>query len=165
MYRRIVVPLDGSALAEEALPRAAELARLSRAPIHLLRVVDYLRLERYGPYALALEYSAIEPVLTTEQTEATNHLTGIADRLTGEGLPVETEVRQGRVAREVVAAVKPGDVIVMASHGRGGLSRWLLGSIAEDVLRHAPVPVLLVRAGTEAIPDAGTRPVAAVAPG
>lgn len=150
MYRRIVVPLDGSALAEAALPQAIDLARLTGVPLHLLRVVDYLRLERYGPYALALEYSPVEPVLATEQTEATGYLSEVAERLTDDGLTVASEVRQGRVAREVVAAATPGDVIVMASHGRGGLSRWLLGSVAEDVLRHATVPVLLVRAGVEA---------------
>jgi nucleotide-binding universal stress UspA family protein len=148
MYQRIVVPLDGSELAEEALPRAIELARLVGAPLHLLRVVDYLRLERYGPYALALEYSAVEPVLDTETTEATEYVDAVQRHLTREGVAVETEVRQGRVAREIVAAAKPGAVIVMASHGRGGFSRWLLGSIAEDVLRHATVPILLVRSGT-----------------
>ena len=55
MYRRIVVPLDGSKLAEKSLSQAEELARLTGAPIHLIWVVDYTRLERYGPYALALE--------------------------------------------------------------------------------------------------------------
>src|SRR5215218_6795744 len=107
MYRRIVVPLDSSGLAEEALPQATELARLVGAPLHLLRVVDYLRLERYGPYALALEYSAVEPVLETEIGEATNYLRGLEERLAREGVAVETEVRQGRVAREIVAAAKP----------------------------------------------------------
>jgi nucleotide-binding universal stress UspA family protein len=145
MFRRIVVSLDGSGLAEEALTQAIDLARLTDVPIHLIRVVDYTRLERYGPYALALEYSAVEPVLTAEQTEATAYLREVAARLTADGLTADVEVRQGRIARELVAAAKPGDVIVMASHGRGGLSRWLLGSVAEDVLRHATVPVLLVR--------------------
>jgi nucleotide-binding universal stress UspA family protein len=150
MYQRIVVPLDGSALAEEALTQAVELAQVTDAPVHLLRIVDYLRLERYGPYALALEYSTVEPVLTTETTEATEYLNSVQARLTRDGIAVDTEVRQGRVTREIVAAAKPGDIVVMASHGRGGLSRWLLGSVAEDVLRHAPVPVLLVRAGIDA---------------
>jgi nucleotide-binding universal stress UspA family protein len=149
MYRRIVVPLDGSKLAEAALPQAIDLARLTGAPVHLLRVVDFTRLERYGPYALALEYSSAEPVLADEHLEAKAYLQEIQARLDGAGLLVDSEIRQGRVAREVVAAVKPGDVVVMGSHGRGGLSRWLLGSVAEDVLRHASVPVLLVRAEPE----------------
>jgi nucleotide-binding universal stress UspA family protein len=150
MYSRIIVPLDGSAIAEQALAQAVELSRLSAAPIHLLRVVDYLRMEQYGIYALALEYATEEPVLAVEQNAAKDYLAGIESRLTREGLPVATEVRQGRVAREIVAAAQPGDVIVMGSHGRGGLSRWLLGSVAEDVVRHATVPVLLVRAAEAA---------------
>lgn len=148
MYRRIVVPLDGSKLAEESLPQAEELARLTGAPLHLIWVVDYTRLERYGPYALALEYSAAEPMLAEEIAIARTYLQGVEERLATAGLVVDSEVIQGRVARELVAASKPGDVIVMASHGRGGLSRWLLGSVAEDVLRHIAVPVLLVKAST-----------------
>jgi nucleotide-binding universal stress UspA family protein len=153
MYRRIIVPLDGSALAEQALAQATELSGLTGAPVHLLRVVDYLSMEQYGPYALALEYATTEPVLAVEQDEAKDYLGGIETRLTREGLTVATEVRQGRVAGEIIAAAQPGDVIVMASHGRGGLSRWLLGSIAENVVRHATVPVLLVHAGAEPAPS------------
>lgn len=160
MYRRIIVPLDGSALAEQALDQAAELSRVTGAPLQLLRIVDYLRMEQYGIYALALEYATAEPVLAVEQGESKDYLTKIENKLAREGLAVATEVRQGRVAREIVAFAQPGDVIVMASHGRGGLSRWLLGSIAEDVVRHATVPVLLVRATTEA---ATTAPEAATA--
>lgn len=145
MYRRIVVPLDGSKLAEQALPQAEELSRLTGAPIHLVWVVDYTRLERYGPYALALEYASVEPVVKEEVGVAREYLRGIEARLTTAGLSVESEVLQGRVARELIRATKPGDAIVMASHGRGGLSRWLLGSVAEDVLRHTTVPVLLVK--------------------
>ncbi len=94
-----------------------------------------------------------EPVLVVELNEAKDYLGGIETRLTREGLTVTTDVRQGRVAREVIAAAQPSDVIVMASHGRGGLSRWLLGSVAEDVVRHATVPVLLVHAGAEPVPS------------
>lgn len=151
MYRRIIVALDGSAIAEPALAQAVQLSRLSGAPIHLLRVVDYLRLEQYGPYALALEYSTTEPVLSVEMNDARDYLAKIETRLTDDGLAVDTEVRKGRVAREIVGAARPGDVIVMASHGRGGLSRWLLGSVAEEVVRRAPVPVLLVRANTRPV--------------
>jgi len=151
MYRRIVVPLDGSKLAEESLPQAEELARLTGAPIHLIWVVDYTRLERYGPYALALEYSAAEPMLAEEIAIARSYLQGVEERLATTGVSVDSEVLQGRVAREIVAASKPGDVIVMASHGRGGLSRWLLGSVAEDVLRHTAVPVLLVKASAATV--------------
>jgi nucleotide-binding universal stress UspA family protein len=146
MFHRIVVPLDGSKLAEAALPAAEEFARLANAPIVLLRVVDFTRLEQYGPYGLALEYASVEPVLAAERAEAVKYLEEVCSRLGAKGLSVTFAVRSGPVAREIVAATRPGDVIVMASHGRGGLSRWLLGSVAEDVVRHALVPVMIVRA-------------------
>ncbi len=81
MYERIVVPLDGSELAELALPAAAELARLSGAPIHLIRVVDITRLERYGAYGLAVEYAGVEAVVEDERRFAGEYLTGVAERL------------------------------------------------------------------------------------
>jgi nucleotide-binding universal stress UspA family protein len=160
MYRRVVVPLDGSALAEEVLPQAIDLARLSDAPIHLLRVVDFTRSD-FGPYAI--EYASTEPVLAEERTTADDYLGEVEARVRGAGLAVDSEVRQGRVARELVAAVKPGDIIAMASHGRGGLSRWLLGSVAEDVLRHAAVPILLVKSAGTSAGKAGTTPATASA--
>lgn len=150
MFHRIVVPLDGSELAEAALPSAEEMARLAHAPIMLLRVVDFTRLEHYGPYGLALEYASVEPVLAAEHAEAAKYLAETCNQLSATGVSVTYAVRSGLVAREIVAATRPGDVIVMASHGRGGLSRWLLGSVAEDVVRHALVPVMIVRADTMA---------------
>jgi nucleotide-binding universal stress UspA family protein len=159
MYRRIVVPLDGSKLAETALSQAIDLARLTGAPVHLLRVVDFRRLDQYGPYALALEYAG-DPVLADEHALALAYVRDVRSRLDGMGLYANTEVREGRIAREVVAALKPGDIVVMASHGRGGFSRWLLGSVAEDVVRHAAVPVLLVKADAASVPAEDSLPAA-----
>jgi nucleotide-binding universal stress UspA family protein len=113
MYRRIIVPLDGSAITEQALAQAVDLSRLSGALIHLLRVVDYLRMEEYGAYALALEYATTEPVLKVEITESEEYLTVIETNSTRDGHAVDTEVRQGRDAREIVAA-KPA-AVAMAS--------------------------------------------------
>ena len=146
MFERIVVPLDGSALAENALPAAEELARLTGAPIHLVRVVDLTRLERYGAYGLALEYAGFEAVAEEERTVAREYLEREAAGLTGRGRAVTTEVADGLTPRVLVGLTKPGDVIVMASHGRTGMARWFLGSVAEEVVRHSAVPVMLVRA-------------------
>lgn len=147
MYGRIVVPLDGSELAEAALAHAAHLARLTGGELHLLRIVDVTRLERYGPYGLALEYASQEQVMTTEAAAAQEYLTGVSERLRQQGLRVTDEIRSGVVSRELITATGPGDLIVMASHGRAGVKRWFLGSVAEDVVRHASVPVMLIRAG------------------
>lgn len=158
MFQRVIVPLDGSELAERALPQAAELARLARASLHLVRVIDVSRLERYGAYGLALEYAALGQVVAEEEAAARQYLDEVAARLTAEGLTVTTEIRQGLVGRELVALAGPSDLIVMASHGRGGLARWFLGSVAEEVTRRAAGPVMLVR--SQPPTPAGSPPVA-----
>jgi nucleotide-binding universal stress UspA family protein len=146
MDARIVVPLDGSELAEVALPRAEELARALQVPLHLVRVTDFTRLDQYGPYGLAIEYAGMQEVLETEHRTAREYLQQVEERLTANGLRVTAERRQGSAARELVAAAQPDDLIVMATHGRSGVTRWFLGSVAEDVIRRAAAPVLIVRA-------------------
>jgi nucleotide-binding universal stress UspA family protein len=146
VFERIVVPLDGSELAEQALPAAEELARLSGGPLHLIRVVDLARLERYGAYGLAVEYAGFDMVAGEERQVAEKYLAEVAAGLRGRGATVTTEVVDGATTRVLIGATKPGDTLVMASHGRTGLPRWFLGSVAEEVVRHATVPVLLVRA-------------------
>ncbi len=160
MYRRIVVPLDGSELAERALPEAEKLAGLSGAPLHLIRVVDVAALHRLAGYGAAIEYAAMVQVLEDEQVAARDYLERMERELAGRGLPVTTELRHGMAARELAAATATGDVVVMATHGRGGMARWFLGSVAEEVARRSPVPVLLVRAAPEVTaPGAGERGV------
>ena len=146
MYDRIIVPLDGSDLAETALAEAERIARVNDAPLLLLRVTDPIETSWYGTVATAMDFSAVQEVMTNETGAATAYLDGVAQQVRETGLTVDTETRQGRASRAIVEAAQPGDVIVMASHGRSGVSRWLLGSVAEDVLRHASVPVLLIRA-------------------
>jgi nucleotide-binding universal stress UspA family protein len=149
MYSRIVVPLDGSPLAEQALEHARELAKFTGAPIHLLRVIDFTRLESYGPYGMAMEYTSFEPILSEEEDASKTYLRRVEAELRESKISVDSEVRRGPVTREIIAASQPGDVIVMASHGRGGITRFLLGSVAEDVIRHSSVPVLLIRASRD----------------
>jgi nucleotide-binding universal stress UspA family protein len=144
VYRRIVVPLDGSELAERALPDALQLAELAQAPLHLVRVVDLTRLEQYGAYGLALEYAGLEQVLSDEEKAAKTYLDAQVSRLGAEGGRVTSELRRGFAPREIVAVTHPDDLVVMASHGRSGVSRWLLGSVAEEVVRHAEAPVMVV---------------------
>lgn len=144
LFTRIVVPLDGSELAEKALPYAEELARLASIPLHLVRVVDVARIEQYT--AIAVEYAALDLLLVEERDGAAAYLADMKRRIEERGVAVTAEPREGSAAREIIAATRPGDVLAMATHGRGGLARWFLGSIAEDVARRSPVPVLLVRA-------------------
>lgn len=163
MYQRIVVPLDGSEFAERALTEAERLARLTGAPVHLVRVTDVTQLIWYGEFGMAMDLSAAEAETARETAAAGAYLETVAERLVGSGLVADTEVRRGQTYREVIAATRPGDVVVMASHGRGGMTRWFLGSVAEEVLRHATVPVLMVRATEASTSRQGTSsPTAAV---
>ena len=148
MYNRLVVPLDGSELAEASLPEAVEFARLAGAPLHLLRVVDSSWLGRYGVYGLAVEAGAAEGILLADRAAADAYLARMRDRLATTGIPVTIEQREGRAAGEIVAAVRTGDLLVMTTHGRTGLARFALGSVADEVARHAAVPLLLCRVAT-----------------
>ncbi|MBW1714199.1 MAG: universal stress protein [Deltaproteobacteria bacterium] len=129
MYKKILVPLDGSEVAEKILGQVVDLARLTGAEIVLLRV------------ALARTFPGADP--TDKQVEvvdrAEKYLAGVKEKLEKEGLKVSAHVLLEH-AQEV-------DLVAMSTHGRTGLGRWALGSVAERVLRHSPKPVLLVRAG------------------
>jgi len=144
MFRRVVVPLDGSELAERALPQAEDLARLASAPLHLVRVVDVTSLLR-GAYGLAVEYAAVDPLLRDERAAAQDYLDRMAREVAARGFAVTTELREGLASRELIDIGQPDDLVVMASHGRGGVARWFLGSVAEEVVRRSRAPVLLVR--------------------
>jgi nucleotide-binding universal stress UspA family protein len=144
MFERIVVPLDGSEFAERALPHAEELARLTGAPLHVVRLID-LSFTRYGPYLYGVSPSALEQSLEDEERAAREYVGRVVEELRDRGLQVSSEVRHGSPERDLAASSRPDDLIVMATHGRGGMTRWFLGSVAEEVVRRSPVPVMLVR--------------------
>lgn len=152
---RIVVPLDGSALAEEALPHAARLGAVLGVGLHLVRVAE-AHLVWDTMAASALVTAAYEDALTAARREATAYLADRIRAVGGLGLPVSSEVRTGGPAAELLAALEPGDLVAMTSHGRGGVRRWLAGSVAEILVREAAAPVLLVRAGVA--PASATAP-------
>jgi nucleotide-binding universal stress UspA family protein len=152
VYRRIIVPLDGSELAEQALPQAEALAHLTGAPLHFARVIDpagqgTLRTVMFHTDALAFQL-----LLEEERSAARDYLERIEQDVRDRQHTVTVEYRQGPAADELLAIMQPGDLLVMATHGRGGLARWFLGSVAEAVVRRASVPVLLIRA-TPPTPD------------
>jgi nucleotide-binding universal stress UspA family protein len=146
MYNRLVVPLDGSELAEQALERAKELSENMGSPLHLIRVVDTYRTQSLPATGMALDYSMLSELAEEEIEDAKSYLEKKVSQLNDEGLEVTGDVLQGPIARQIVAAADRGDVIVMSSHGRTGIKRWFLGSVAEEVMRHARCPVLLHRA-------------------
>ncbi len=100
---------------------------------------------------MELALSSVSPsrlgeILIRLHAEAENRLVHACEQLRHNDVETTTEVRHGLPAQAIVAATKPGDLIVMTSHGRTGLLRWLLGSVAEAVVRQSVVPILLVRA-------------------
>jgi nucleotide-binding universal stress UspA family protein len=145
--RHILVPLDGSELAEHALPLATDLARRAGAAITLLRSVNWA-LEVAGFNAYDVGHSSVGLIDMAEES-ARDYLSQRAQGLTAQGLTVHSAVRNEPAAESILdhAAEQQVDLIVMSTHGRGGMGRWVYGSVADRVLRGATVPVLLVRAG------------------
>lgn len=161
---RVIVPLDGSALAEQALPLATELARRAGATVTLLTSIHWAtRLFGANPGLVdptsldhrALAHPYAQAYLTEVADEqAHEYLDGLRQRLAEQGLTVQVAVRLEPAAEAILGcATRPAaDLIVMTTHGRSGLRRWLLGSIADQVLQRATTPVLLVRAVAAGIP-------------
>jgi nucleotide-binding universal stress UspA family protein len=145
MYDRILVPLDGSELASTALVHARELARRLNVPLHLIRVIDPTVINRVGTVGMGFDYTAIDELLSEEEQDAKTYIDSQVDTLIGEGLTTTGVVLRGYAAAAIDSVAKEGDLIVMASHGRTGVRRWFLGSVAEEVLRQSRVPVLLIR--------------------
>lgn len=152
MFKHILVPLDGSHLAEAALPAALALASRFDSKITLLRVTR-------TPYvASGIDGSVYTEMIVTlrqqEYDEAAAYLQMKQRSLQQQNYVVDTVVREGEPIAEIVletAAEAGVDTIVMSTHGRGGVSRWVFGSVADKVLRQAEIPVVLIRAEEEAL--------------
>ncbi len=145
MYNRIVVPLDGSHLASEALAHAKDLAKRLDVPLHLVRAVDPTVGAGIGPIGMGFDYTAVSELITEEEQDATAFIDTQVSALTSDGYTVTGVVLRGYAAAAIKSATQDGDLVAMASHGRTGVKRWFLGSVAEEVLRQATVPVLLIR--------------------
>jgi len=145
VFERIVVGLDGSQVSESALRTGTELARSLGVPLHLVRVAD-LSVVPWGANQAAAAYAELSDEMVQEKDEATRYLEMVAQPLRDEqGLQVTTEARSGGAARELAEAAAPGDLLVVASRGRHGLERLLLGSVAEEVAKKARASVLIAR--------------------
>ena len=142
MYKRVLVPLDGSRLAEGILPLVLLITGPLDLEVVLVRVVPPITpqaLEGTGPFMV--------DVVATRLEEAREYLAGVAANLRKRGVRVMIEARTGEPVTQLVAAEQePGaDLIAMTTHGRSGFGRLLFGSVAEAVLRQAKVPVLIMR--------------------
>jgi nucleotide-binding universal stress UspA family protein len=145
MYRRILVPLDGSPLAESALPFAVSLAERSRGEIHLAQAVAALR-----PFGMFEETDPEWPEwMESARTRSANYLAEVGHRLESAGAtsPIHTHLLSGPPVRAIQEFVlrEEIDQVVMTTHGRGRFQRMWLGSVADGVLRSVPSPVFLWR--------------------
>jgi nucleotide-binding universal stress UspA family protein len=151
IIKRVIVPLDGSPLAEKVLPHVTALAKEMAFETVLLRAYNFRQVistfEDYVPDWDLLESQARE--------ESTGYLDGKVRELKGQGLSeVSSCVSEKQAAQEIIdLAAEPNSLIAMCSHGRSGLKRWVLGSVTEKVARHSNSPVLVIPArGNSALP-------------
>ena len=145
MYKRILVPVDGSATSDRGLDEAVKLARLCGASIHLVHVLDRFVLLGTGPESYTVD------VLRAQKEAGARILEDAKARVAAAGIPLTSflsEPLTGRVSDIVIEQAREAgaDVMVLGTHGRRGIGRLLMGSDAEQLLRLSPVPVLLVRA-------------------
>ena len=166
MFQHILVPLDGSPRAERSLIVAARLARANNGTITLVRVVP--EPVDYAAY-LAPSAASFQGEVDTDLTEAKRYLDQIARSRVLEGIPVKQQTLFGSVANTIlsVAQASGSDLIIICSHGYTGITRWALGSVAEKIARHAPMPALILHEGgpipASPHPDA-TQPFCALVP-
>ncbi len=150
-HPRLVVPLDGSPLAEAILPLAARLARQLGASVTLLRSLDLpdLMIANNGRAAAGID--AIKVIIPTERENARTYLEKIQQQMQAQGIPTAMLVTEGGAAEDIAQQAnelqEAGEAvfIVMATHGRTGLGRWLYGSVAGALLHLATTPMLVIR--------------------
>jgi nucleotide-binding universal stress UspA family protein len=147
MYNKILIPLDGSKTAEKVLPYARYLAGKINASVELLAVVDIAEMATHIP---AEKARFVDAMFENGMRSSETYLRGIA--ATFHGATVDCTVEKGRAEETIIekGETDKGMLIAMATHGRSGLNRFLLGSVAEKVLRGSANPLLLVRATQEA---------------
>ena len=134
MYNRILVPLDGSEVAEGIVSEVEKLASRNGAEVILLEVLS--------------ETGVLPTTAHREHTEARQYLDAIVQKLESQGIKATATIRYGKPAEEILDYARTHDVDLMAmcTHGRSGVSRWVFGSVAEKVLHSIFLPLLLVRA-------------------
>jgi nucleotide-binding universal stress UspA family protein len=142
MYSKLLIPLDGSNAAEQVLPFVDQLIGALHLPIELLAVVD---ISVATTRMVADKARYLDKMIAAAEQSCERYLTAIAGRFAG--LHVKCTVERGKPADAIIdrATAERGTLIAMATHGRAGLNRWLIGSVAEKVLRGTNRPLFLVR--------------------
>jgi nucleotide-binding universal stress UspA family protein len=152
MYQKILVPLDGSAIAESVLPHVQKIAQGSGNPeIILFRVCEPPVVLADYPADLRTEWNEhVKQETAHMQQQCRVYLSQAEKKLRESGLKITTQSSLGsNVAEEIIdfASQNKVDLIIVATHGRSGVSRWAFGSIANKILQSSPVPVMVIRPG------------------
>lgn len=144
MFKRILVPLDGSVRAERAIPIAARIARAYQGKVVLVRVVEDI--PKYGMYLPQYPFSVRQEFEADMMAEATSYLEAMTQGSDLVGITTETKALSGLAASTILdmAELQASDLIILCSRGRTGVTRWVLGSVAQKVVRQSPVPVLVL---------------------
>ena len=141
MYKKILVPLDGSPLAEAVLPHAEALAKSEDAEIILLRIPNVPTSE-----FLARDPMIAEIIYKDMEKESEDYVHNKVTELKNDNIKVTGITKDGPVPETIldVADETHADMIAMSTHGRTGISRWLMGSVADKIIHHAHIPVMLI---------------------
>jgi nucleotide-binding universal stress UspA family protein len=143
----VLIPLDGSELSKLALPAGEELSSKLKVPVTLFQMATTVRL--YNDVSGSSPYIDYTRVNDDEKKHAVSEMDLLEQELKGKGLNVKSIVTTGSdAAVEIIELCKKSgtDLVVMSTHGRSGLGRWVFGNVAEKVLRHGETPLLLVHA-------------------
>ena len=142
MYHKILVPLDGSKRADKILPHVAELAKRYKAKVILLQVVEHKAIT-----TTEAAFNLSDQELDIAKKHAETHLEGIQEKFRIKDIESQIHVLYGPVVGGIIniAALEGVDLIALASHGRGGLSRVFYGSVAAGLLHRVDRPLLIIR--------------------
>ncbi len=164
MYKRILVPLDGSARAERSIPVAAHIARATDGTVVLVQIATLPF--TYSPYLGSATYA--DEAIETDLSEVKKYLNSLANSEPLAGIKTTTKAMFGSAAPEILSTANSYniDLIVMTSHGRTGMKRWMLGSVAQKIARYSAMPVLVLheKGPLPVGPHLDTRPLRALVP-
>lgn len=145
MFNKILVPLDGSELAERVFPYVEDIAKTRSSRVEVIFVVEHYEMPFHG--GVVFDEENLKEIEESARKGAEHYVETVQKRLHSKGVDIETVVLKGKIADTLVdyASNNGVDLIIMATHGRSGLARWVVGSVADKVLHYSAVPVLLIR--------------------
>ncbi len=149
MYQKMLVPLDGSDLAESVLPHVESIAGgCNVSEVVLVRVFEPVQIPQSAIIEPYIKENDLKNIEDSHQAQALEYLDSIVDRLQISNTNITHKILKGPVAESLAQYAEENevDLIVISTHGRSGISRWVMGSVADKVLRSSCVPILMVRA-------------------